>query len=199
VPYFLFIEEVLRVKTLSYLAQLVLGKFPWDRDSAFMHTADSSVGTEVTGRLIKSPRLSGIISTSTGRLFRVERSVYGKGMLTIPPGLTFIPYPVFCVVPDMIHNRNPGFFQILYLFVPESMFLFNVFYKIKDFFCYMLRQPSGFLVNFVCYIYNDPSSFLMHPLLNIFQNGNQGNKVKGSKVYGSRLEVLSVKADSLVK
>jgi len=56
----------------------------------------------------------------------------------------------------MIHNRNLGFFQILVLFVLDAMFFFNVFYKIKDFLCQMLRQSAGFLVNLFCYIQNDP-------------------------------------------
>ena len=142
VPDFLFIEEVLRVKTLSYLTQLILGRFPATMDSSFMHTANSSVCTEVTGRLIKSPLLSGKVSTRTGRLFRVERSVYGKGMLMISPGSTFIPYPVFFVVPDMIHNRILGIFKILDLFVLEPMLFFNVFYKIKDFPCQVLRKHA---------------------------------------------------------
>jgi len=59
------------VKILSTLIQLGLGKYPPFIALSSILTAECSVGTEVTAKPMKSPFLSGEVTTRTGRLFRV--------------------------------------------------------------------------------------------------------------------------------
>jgi hypothetical protein len=109
-----------KVKILSYRIQLVFGNLPLFMASGRMQTAFFSVRTDVTANPAKSPRSSGMVGTSTGLLFFVAMSEYGKGIPTMSAGWMIIPNLVFFVVPNTVHYRILGFFQILALAPAET-------------------------------------------------------------------------------